>query len=98
MASIFQKQPAEQYPIAIEFNDKLPSGAMVSSGTVKAEDGGTDVSSTVLGSTIATIVGTQAKVTVKAGTTDKQYKITFLVTLSDNSKLEEEVFMNVKEE
>jgi hypothetical protein len=93
---MFEKQPAESWPIAVEFSGKLPSGASLSSGTVSAirtDTGATDNS--VLASTTATIVGTQARVKVQSGTTGIDYKITFLVTLSDGSVLEEDVLMQV---
>lgn len=93
----FQKQPAEAYTIAIEFLNKLPTGATVSSGTVSAFDvqaAATD--NTVLASTTATTTDTQARVKVQAGTNGKDYKITFAVTLSDSSVLEEDVLMQVR--
>jgi hypothetical protein len=71
---MFEKQPAESWPIA-------------------TDTGATDNS--VLASTTATIVGTQARVKVQSGTTGIDYKITFLVTLSDGSVLEEDVLMQV---
>lgn len=93
----FDKQPAESYTIAIEFLGKLPSGASLSSGTVAGYDiqaNATD--NTVLASTTATISGTQARVKVQAGTTSKDYKITFTCTLSDSSILEEDIIMRVR--
>ena len=93
----FFKQPSEQYSIGFEFAGKLPSSTNLSSGTVSAKDlaTGTDVSTTILGSTNATIVGTQAMVMVKAGTTGAKYKITFLVLLTNGNVLEEDVQMVV---
>ena len=101
MPNTFAKQPEEQYPIEVDFSasGKLPSGTSVASGTVKAEDdAGADVSTTVLVSTTATVASNKAKVSVKGGTDSKGYKIIFTVTLSDGSKLQEEVYMRVKEE
>ncbi|BFU90161.1 MAG: hypothetical protein NTAFB01_13480 [Nitrospira sp.] len=92
----FEKQPAEAYTIAFEFSGKLPTGANLSSGTVsvvRLDTGATD--NTVLASTTATIVGTQARVKVQSGTTGIDYKITFLVTLSNGDVLEEDVLMQV---
>lgn len=92
----FSKQPAEQYTIAVEFSGKLPTGASLASGAVSAVDEDeNNASSTVLGSTSATIAGTQAKVLVKAGTDGKTYKVTFLMTLSNGDKLEEDLQMRV---
>jgi hypothetical protein len=93
----FDKQPAEGYTIAIEFANKLPSGASLSTGTVAAVDvqaAATDNS--VLSTTTATISGTQARVKVISGTDGKDYKITFTCALSDTSTLEEDVLMRVR--
>lgn len=92
----FEKQPAESYTIAVEFAGKLPSGASLASGTISAvrlDTGATDNS--VLASTTATIVGTQARVKVQAGTSGIDYKITFLLTLSNGDLLEEDVLMRL---
>lgn len=92
----FEKQSSEAYTIAIEFVGRLPSGASLSSGTVTAQNlstGATDT--TVLASTTATIATTQAKVKVQAGANQTSYKITFTLTLSDASILEEDVTMKV---
>lgn len=92
----FEKQPSESWTFAVEFVGKLPAGASLASGTVSAirlDTGATDNS--VLASTTATIVGTQARVKVQAGTTGVEYKLTFLVTLSNSDLLEEDVIMQV---
>lgn len=93
----FEKQPTENWPIAFEWKDKLPTGLSLGSGTVSAirlDTGATDNS--VLASTVLTISGTQALLRVQAGTSGIDYKITALVTLSDaTSVLEEDVLMHV---
>lgn len=97
MPGRFAKQPAESYTIAVEFLGKLPSGVSLSSGTISAvrlDTGATDNS--VLASTTATIVGTQARVRVQAGTGGIDYKLTFLCTLSNGDLLEEDVVMEVE--
>jgi len=53
------------------------------------------VDNSVLGSTSATISGTQARVRVKQGVSGVQYKITFVITLSNTDILEEDVLMHV---
>lgn len=94
----FNKQPFEEYNIAIEYSGKLPSGTSLSTGTVSAVDtstGATDNS--VLSGTSATIAGTQAKIKVIAGVANKKYAISFKVTLNDGQKLEDDVLMHVIE-
>ncbi|MCS6302372.1 MAG: hypothetical protein H8K07_01700 [Nitrospira sp.] len=96
MSEKLLKQPNEAYTIAFEFAGKLPSGASLSTGTVSAirlDTGATDNS--VLASTTATIVGTQARVKIQAGTSGVDYEVTFLVTLSTGDVLEEDVIMQV---
>ena len=90
------KQPAESYTIAVEFAGKLPTGATLVSGTVSAvrlDTGAADNS--VIASTTATIVGTQARVKIQGGTSGVEYKLTFLVTLSNTDQLEEDLDMRV---
>lgn len=97
MPGRFSKQPAESYTIAVEFAGKLPSGASLASGTVSAvrlDTGATDNS--VIASTTVTVVGTQARVKVQAGTSGLDYKITLLMTLSNGDILEEDVTMDVE--
>jgi hypothetical protein len=98
MTKEFLKQPAESYTIAVEFAGKLPAGATLVIGTVGAvrlDTGATDNS--VLASTSATIVGTQARVKVQAGATGVDYKLTFLLTLSSGDLLEEDIAMQVRD-
>ena len=95
----FSKQPSETYTIAVEFSGKLPTGATIVSGTVSATDqAGTDMTSTVLSGTSATISGTQALIKVLAGVHGQTYRLRFLVTLSTSDLLEEDVLMQVANE
>lgn len=96
----FSKQPSERYKIAIEWSNKLPSGASLDSGSVSAVDttDDSDATSVVLASSTAEISGTQSRAIVRAGTDGTTYKITFLVTLDDGSILEEDVNMRVEEQ
>ena len=99
MVRRFNKQPSETYTIAVDFVGALPVGETPFSGTVSArkyETGVTD--NTVLSSTTATISGTQARIRVLGGTSGLVYRITFLVTLTNNDLLEEDVDMFVLSE
>lgn len=93
----FTKRPGESYPIAFEFKDHLPPGKSLTAGaavaTNTADD--SDASSTVLSSTTATISGTQAIVTVQAGTAGIKYQIDLTATLSGGGSLEESLLMVV---
>jgi hypothetical protein len=95
----FEKQPSEQYPIAIDFEDRLPSGLSLISGQISAMDlySGVDKSSEVLQSGIAVISGTLAIISIKAGANGNSYKISLQATLSDGSILEEDLIMKVLE-
>lgn len=53
------------------------------------------VDNSVIDALAAVITGTQAKVRVKAGASGTTYKLTFVLTLSDGSVLEEDVLMVV---
>lgn len=93
----FEKQPTENWPIAIEFKDKLPPGLSLVSGTVSAirlDTGAPDNS--VLASTALAINGTQALMRVQAGTSGIDYKISALILLSDmTSVAAEDALMHV---
>lgn len=94
----FEKQPAENFPFAVEFGGRMPSGLTLVSCALSAINTATALTdNTVLASTTGTIVGTNAVARVKAGSNGSTYKITYLVTLSDDSVLEEDVLMDVKE-
>lgn len=95
------KTPEEQFTLAIEFAGELEDGISVSSGTVSAVEvlSGTTYNSggtALIGSTSATISGTQARVLVKNGTAGFRYRIDFLITLSDSTKVAKSVLIIVK--
>jgi hypothetical protein len=94
-----EKQPAEYYPIAFEYFNKLPKGVSLVSGTISAHNitDNVDATATILQSTTATITGTQALVKIRAGTTGKRYQITLRVTCSNSYILEDELYLSVRE-
>lgn len=99
MATLFlTKQAAEMYTIAVDFVDKLDTNRSVSFGTVTAIDlyDNTDVSSTVLETSAAVVSGTKLSKGIKAGQQGHRYKLTFLATLDNADKLEEDVFMLIE--
>lgn len=94
----FEKQPAEAYVIGIEWQNKLPAGASLFSGTVDATrlvDGVQD--NTVISNTLASVSGTQSFIKVQSGVHGMDYRITFLMTLTNGDLLEEDVFMQVRQ-
>ena len=92
----FTKQPVETFPIAIEFAGRLPPGASLASGTATGRVAATlATDNSILFSQTVTVDGTLAKVRVQNGTDGILYKISFVMTLSDNSILEEDVLMDV---
>jgi hypothetical protein len=93
----FGKRPGEKYPIAVEFKDRLPPGQTLSSATASATvvATGATASSTVLESTTGSIVGTQALITVQAGTHGVNYELVVNAVLSGGGDLEEAVQMVV---
>jgi hypothetical protein len=91
----FQKQPYEQYPVAVEFSGKLPTGTTISSMDVAVTLNGVDVTSTVIDESY--LDSTRAVIVVKGGEDKKDYKFTIQILLSDGSKLEEDLIMGVRE-
>lgn len=91
----FLKQPTEKYLIAVDYTTELATGETIASVTVTAYEvlTGTNVTSTVIDSTATTT--TLGKAVIKAGTSGKKYKITFVVTTSLGYILEDDLFMIV---
>jgi hypothetical protein len=67
----------------------------VTDATTEPDTGAVDNS--VIDALAAVIAGTQAKVRVKAGASGSMYKLTFVLTLSDGSVLEEDILMVVQD-
>lgn len=97
MLQNFSKQPAEILPVTIDFTTRLPSGATISSAVLTALDltNNGDVSGTIWVSTTGTVSGSKVTGKARNGTTERTYKLTFILTLSDGSVLEEDLEMNV---
>ncbi len=92
----FNKQPGENFPFAVDFAGLLPTGTTISSVAVSAKNLTTNaVDNSVIDNAVGGVSGTSAVARVKAGTDGVTYKITFSVTLSDGSVLEEDVLMVV---
>ena len=80
----FDKQPAEAYLIAIEWAGKLPVGAALVVGTVEATRfPDMVIDNSVIANTLASVTGTQSITKVQAGEHGRDYRITFMMTLSN---------------
>lgn len=91
------KQPAERYGYGPDFTNRLPTGATLSSGTIRAIDLSTNsTDNSILASTTATITGNVAYATLVNGVDGKDYQITWTCTLSDSSILVEDAILKVK--
>lgn len=97
MMETFSKQPAEQYSIAFDYTDRLPTGRTITSALVSATiiSSGADATGTVIGTPTATVVGNEARFTIQAGTTGVDYKITVTLTLDNGHILEDDLTMKV---
>lgn len=97
MLNQFDKQPAEAYLIAIEWAGKLPVGASLVSGTVDATRFPDQVQdNSVIANTLASVSGTQSIIKVLNGEHGRDYRITFMMVLSNGDLLEEDVLMQVR--
>jgi hypothetical protein len=90
-----EKQPAENFPFAVNFSKSLPAGATLSSVALSAVNvaDDSDATATVLTSSIGTVVGGSAVARLRAGDDGETYKVTYLATLSDGSVLEEDILL-----
>ncbi len=101
---IFQKQPAEEEIIGIDFSRRIPPTVTISSYIVVAELHGNTPEK------IADSIGPHLQVRGTAvsrktlsciiydGQDSLKYRVTFKVTLSDSQVKEDEIFINVIEE
>ena len=97
MASIFLKQPAEDFTIAVEYSGDLDTGETISNKTVTATDltDNSDATATVISA--SSISGTQVLVRVQAGSTNHDYLIHVRATTSTTQDYEHDVTMQVRE-
>ena len=95
---VFDKQPDEAYLIAIEWAGKLPVGASLVSGTVEATRyPDMVIDNSVISHTLAGVSGTQSIIKVLGGEHGRDYRVTFLMLLSNGDLLEEDVLMQVRQ-
>jgi hypothetical protein len=92
----FGKKSTEQYPIAWEFKGLLPPGSTIVSGTAAAIDtaDNSDQSAVVLSGGV-TVSGTEATMTVRAGSNGHIYKLTMTTSLSPSGSLSDDILMVV---
>lgn len=94
---IINKQPAEIFPVSIDFTGRLPEGITVASGTVSAVDQTTlSADASVYQSGTLSTTTTTATARLKAGVDGRNYVVTYTVTLSDGSILVEDILLKVR--
>lgn len=96
--SSFTKQISETFPISIDFSENMATSETIVSQVITAIDNaGADATADIL-STPSNDGAQAALVRVLAGTEAlSTYKITFIVTTSENNVWEMDVLMKVKE-
>lgn len=96
----FSKQPAERYPLAVDYRRSLPPGDSLASGTVTAYNvtDSVDATTVVLDNpATVTISGSSASFVVMAGSDGKEYRITLSMTTTLGYSLEDDITMTVTE-
>ncbi len=96
----FNKQPAETYPIAVDFNECLAPGEGIVSQEVLAydKDGNDATAEVLLPSTIGNDGEGRVVVTVTGGDQEiKTYKLTFRCTTTNGNRWEMDIKMMVVE-
>lgn len=88
---IYEKQPAENIDIDIDFSQWLPSSDTISSSAVSADSGIT------LGSTVNNVTEKKVKQWVSGGTDRVRYKVTVIATSVEGRIKEVEFYVKVKE-
>jgi hypothetical protein len=90
----FPKKPSEKYVIKIDFSEILQNET-ISSATVSVNQGTTSVTSDIVDTILETNENVNIK--VKNGTNNLDYKITSLVTTTNDNFYEENILMQVRE-
>lgn len=90
-----RKQVAEKESISVDFTKRLSAGETISSVQVKAFEGATDVSATIIEG-IPSFSGAVVTVRVKNGADGKRYDLQFLLTASSGNIYEEDVVLVVE--
>lgn len=97
-AGSFDKQPARLKTYTLNLTKRLPSGTTISSAVTTAtlvSDDTVVTGSVVVGNVVS---GNNVNVQTKGGDDGVDYKITTVVTLSDNDTPEYDVTMKVRDE
>lgn len=96
----FEKQPYEEWPIAVDFSPRLPAGTTIATMVVSAklEADNSNQGETVLDASNATINGNIVIVGVKGGVNLADYIISFRGTLSPSGKVETDLRMRVRDD
>jgi hypothetical protein len=89
----FEKQSSEQLQFEIDFSDSLDTGEYISSYTVKAVNESIDYTSTIVDSSDNTTIAVSVR--VKGGTDGKNYKITVVITTTEDNIYEKDILMRV---
>lgn len=94
-----RKQPAEIFPVTVDFVNELSVGETITGQTVTARnaDSGADTSGTLLqGSPLVT--GTKVAQTIKAGLSGEHHIVQYRITTSASNTFETEVSVAVQED
>lgn len=88
---LYEKQPAENIDIDIDFSQWLPSSDTISSSAVTADSGIT------LGNTVNNVTEKKVKQWVSGGASGARYKVTVRATSIEGRIKEVEFYVKVKE-
>lgn len=94
-----RKYAGETKEFRIDFDDDLIGAVTVSSGTVAVEGRytGTDATSTIANSAVATVSSPFVSGIMKAGTAGDHYLVTYTATLSDGNIVQRKFFLHIVE-
>lgn len=94
--NIWKKQPWEMRVLLVNCSNALPDGVTISTLTVEVYDSdGVDVTTDMIDT--SSIDGSNALITVKAGTDKESYDMKIKLTLSNSEKVEDDMKIKVRE-
>lgn len=90
----FEKQTTEEFTISVNFNNNLTDSETITTADVKVYLNNVDCTDDIIQSYVFNLGFVYIK--VQGGTKGRKYKITTIITTSDDNTLESDVEMKIK--
>lgn len=93
MDGYFEKQQSEEFVISVNFNNNITNAETITNADIKVYLNDVDCTNSIIHS--YTFNAGIVYIKVQSGTTGRKYKITTIITTSDNNIFESDIEMKV---